>query len=284
MNRRCGRAAAWVALGVLGAILAATPARADAVDDSFARGNEAAAAKDWDTAIEHYEQAAALLPQPSALVSYNLGTAYARRGDLGHATFHLERALDFRGGPTTQIAEAARANLETVRRRVELQATTGNARVDRPQTWWDLFVEALEARGVGWLALVSGWAFVVVLWVHRRRGRLGQSRSVTAATLAVLGFCYAVPGLLHAWASRAERENPEAIVLGAQVDAREGPGQHRAVEFAVQGGARVRVVERAPGWMRIRLPGGIEGWVPDPSVGRLDRGYPSPPTRTAAGG
>lgn len=256
---------------VLVGLLTPVSVRADAVDDSFTQGNEAAVAKDWAAAIGHYEEAAALLPGRSALVSYNLGTAYANRGDLGRATYHLERSLDFRGGPTTEIVEAARTNLDTVRRRVELAATTADARVDRPETWWDLVVEALEARGVGWLALVCGWVFLGVLWVHRRRGSAGRSRSVTGAALIVLGLCYAVPGLLHAWAERADRENPEAIVLDAQVDAREGPGNHRAVEFALQGGARVRIVERTPGWARVRLPGGIEGWVPEQTVGELGR-------------
>jgi hypothetical protein len=272
----------WIVL----AIVVAFPvsAHADAVDDSFALGNEAAARQDWEAAAQHYEEAAALLPGRSSLLSYNLGTAYAQLGDLGRATYHLRRALDFRGGPTTEITEAARSNLETVRRRVELSAATNGTRVDRPETWWDLFVEALEAPGVGWLALVSGWAFLVVLWVHRRRGLAGRSRSVTGATLVVLGLCYLVPGLLHAWAERADRENPEAIVLGAQVDAREGPGNHRAVEFSLQGGARVRIVERTPGWMRVRLPGGIEGWVPEQTIGELGRpkGSALAPQRRAA--
>jgi hypothetical protein len=266
-----GLRATLLIAGLIAGLVSPSVARADAVDDSLVAGNEAAAAGQWESAVEHYEDAAAVFPQRSALLSYNLGTAYANLGDLGRATYHLERALDFRGGPTTEIAEAARANLDTVRRRVELQATTTGNRVDRPETWWDLFVEALEAPGVGWLALVAGWAFLIVLWVHRRRALLGKSRSVTAATLVVLGACYAGPGLLHGWADRANRENPTAIVLGAQVDARDGPGNHRGVEFGLQGGARVRVVERTPGWMRVRLPGGIEGWVPEQTIGLLDR-------------
>jgi hypothetical protein len=246
-------------------------ARADAIDDRFAEGNAAAAAGDWDAAVRSYEAAAALFPGRSSLLSYNLGTAYAQLDDLGRATFHLEQASDFRGAPTAELLESARTNLSRVRRRVELLATTHGTRVDRPQTWWDLFVDALEAPALRWMSLLSGWAFLAVLWTHRRRARVGGATSVLGATLVVLGLLYAVPGVLHGWAVRADREQPEAIVLEARVDARDGPGTHRSVEFSLQGGARVRVTERSPGWARVRLPGGIDGWVPEQTVAELGR-------------
>ena len=107
--------------------------------------------------------------------------------------------------------------------------------------------------------------------MQRSTSRADATRlGITRATLVVLGICYLVPGVLHGWAIRAEGRNPEAIVLDAQVDAREGPGQHRKVEFTLQGGARVRIVDRAPGWQLIRLPGGVTGWVPEQTTGRID--------------
>jgi uncharacterized protein YgiM (DUF1202 family) len=94
--------------------------------------------------------------------------------------------------------------------------------------------------------------------------------SVTRAALVVLSICAVVSGGLHLLAIRADTESPEAIVLDAQVDARQGPGNHQKVGFTVQGGARVRLVDRSPGWQLIRLPGGVQGWVPEQSVGRID--------------
>lgn len=264
---------------VLGLLLWPVAASADAVDDAFARGNAAAEAGDWDGAIAAYEQAAALLPERSAVLSYDLGTAYLHRGDLGRATLHLRRALDWRGGPTTELAESARYNLGVARRRAEVLAERSGAKIDRPETWWDLLIEALRAPGVGWSALVAGWLALGLGWLRRRRRRGGRPRSTAlGAVLIVLASIYVGLGVLHGLALRADRTAPEAIVLEDLVDARDGAGNHRPVAFRLQGGARVRVVGSSPGWRRVRLPGGLEGWVHEDAVGELDdHGHAGPP-------
>ncbi len=266
---------AWVVAGALAAALAPAPARADAVDDAFVRGNAAASAGDWDGAVEAYEQAASLLPERSAVLSYDLGTAYLHRGDLGRATYHLRRALDWRGGPTAELVESARYNLAVARRRADLEATGSGAKIDRPETWWDLVVEALRAPGVGWSTLVSGWLAlglaVLMAWRRSRRRRGDRAPStVLGAVLIVLVSIYAGLGVLHGLALRADRTAPEAIVLEDLVDARDGAGHHRPATFRLQGGARVRIVGRSPGWVRVRLPGGLEGWVGEDAIGELD--------------
>ncbi|MBL4685892.1 MAG: hypothetical protein JKY37_14955, partial [Nannocystaceae bacterium] len=83
-------------VGVLFALLvcvAPSVAAADAVDDAFAKGNAAAAHKDWPAAVQSYQRATSLARRPSATLSFNLGTAYLRVGDLGRATYHLRRAV-----------------------------------------------------------------------------------------------------------------------------------------------------------------------------------------------
>ncbi len=261
----------WTGVVFVLALLVATPARADAVDDAFARGTEAASRNDWTAAAEAFESANALLPQRSAVISYNLGTTYAHLGDLGRATYHLRRSTDWRSGPTAEVLEAARGNLEAVRRRAELDATSTGAMIDRPQTTWDLLVDSIAASWVAWFSLVCGVAFVVGLYVHRRWLRTQPRRAgASRALLIVLALLYAIPGGLHGWSVRASSAQPEAIVLGATVDAREGPGQHRSVAFTVQGGAQVRVLDHSPGWSQVKLPGGLTGWVPEAAVARLD--------------
>lgn len=261
----------------------ARPARADAVDDAFALGNAAAARGEWGVAAEAYERAAALLGQPSSLLSFNLGTVYAHTGDLGRATLHLRQALDFRGNPTTEIAEAARTNLAVVRRRAELAAATTGALIDRPQTWWDLVVETLEARGVGWFALMCGIAAVVLRLAARLRER-EPSRAIVVASWMLVAT-WAVVGGLHGIALRADRTAPRAIAIAATTEAREGPGRHRSPVWSLAAGAEVRITDRTPdrasGWVHVRLAGGIEGWVPEDAVAEIERpiGQPQTPTR-----
>lgn len=260
---------AVLGLGVLGV---ARPVLADAVDDAFAAGNAAAAEGDWSTAVQSFERASSLAHKPSAALSFNLGTAYLHTGDLGRATFHLRRSLHHTSAPSGEVMERATYNLQVARRRAELQAAATGAKIDRPETWWDLVLEVLRAQGIAWLSLLSGWAGLVVLVLHVRRIRRGiGSTSVTRAMLIVLGLVFVAFGSLHGLAARADRTSPQAVVLEPQLDARDGPGSHRAVQFSLQAGSRVRIVDQAPGWRRVRLPGGIEGWVPEKSVSRLDR-------------
>jgi hypothetical protein len=259
-----------ILLLALAAMGLARSARADVVDDAFAQGQARAAEGDWDGAVEAWQRARGLLGAPNSVLSYNLGTAHAERGDLGRAAFHLRQALDFRGSPTAELAEAARYNLAIVRRRAELQAATTDALIDRPQTWWDLLVETLRAPGVGWTALACGALWLALAVEHTRRRLRGRPLAMTRAAMIACASMYAVAGVLHGLSLRADRTAPRAIVLESRADAREGPGTHRKVEFAIQGGAEVRIVDRTPGWARVRLPGGVEGWVVDSAVGELE--------------
>lgn len=247
--------------------LTPAPARADVVDDAFARGNALAAAGDYEAAVRAYEDAEALLPGRSAVLSFNLGTAYAQLGELGAATYHLRRALQPQAEASVDIAEAARRNLGVVRQRAEVAAAAGNLQIDRPETWRDAALSALRSPAFGWLSLAAGW-LALLLWLTRSRYR-EAARSALAGLAAVLAALYLVIGGLHGYALRAELGAPQAIALPIKLEVREGPSVHRKVIFTVQGGSRLSLVERGSGWGRVRLPGGLEGWAPLSDLGEL---------------
>ena len=92
---------------------------------------------------------------------------------------------------------------------------------------------------------------------------------VVGSVIGVLVAVYLVLGGLHGYAVRAEVEAPQAIALSTKLEVREGPGNHRKTLFIVQGGSRVRIVDRGSGWLRIRLPDGLEGWAPQAGLGEL---------------
>ncbi len=267
-----------VGLVLPGLLLCAPSARADVVDvvdEAFMRGNTAAAAGDLQAAVSAYEEAERLLPGRSALLSFNLGTAYAQLGEVGLATYHLRRALQVQAQASEDVAAAAQRNLGIVRQRLEVAAAASGAQVDRPETWRDALLAAVGSPGFGWLALGAGWLALVV-WLLR--GRLGSRgvHSVVGSVIGVLVAIYLVLGSLHGYAVRAESEAPQAIALPATLEVREGPGSHRKALFTVQGGSRVRIVDRGAGWLRIRLPDGLEGWAPLASLGELGGEVPRP--------
>jgi hypothetical protein len=271
----------WSAAALLVACLL-TPGlvRADVVDDAYAAGNEAALAGDWAGAIEHWQQALELLPGRSAQLDYDLGTAYAQIGELGRATYHLERALQPEARPSVAVAEGARRNLGIVRRRAEVQAEAADAKISREQSWWDLVVEVLAGQGLAWISLISGWLLVLALlgrraMANRLRDGSGTAR-IGGALALVFALVFVIGGGLHGLAMQAADEHPDAIALDSIVELREGPGTHLPVAFRVQGGSRVRVLDQRSGWVRVRLPAGLEGWAPRESIARLDK----PPMRT----
>lgn len=284
MNRSSRRIAA-LGLGLVlgGMLVLAGPklARADVVDDAYAAGSEAALTGNWDKALEHWQHALELLPGRSAQLDYDLGTAYAELGELGRATYHLERALQPHARPSVEVAEAARRNLGIVRRQAETQAEIQDAIISRLPSSWDLLIDVLAARALAWISLVSGWLMVVVVahrqW-RRRAGRAGHAGhaadsagGVSGALALVFALVFMIGGGLHALAIGADDEHPDAIALDAIVEVREGPGTHLPVAFELQGGSHVRVLDERSGWVRVRLPGGLEGWAKVDAIARLDQ-------------
>ncbi len=259
---------ALMMLAVTAITMAAAPARADVVDEAFVRGNRAAESGDWKAAVQAYEEAERLLPGTSALLSFDLGTAYAQMGEIGLATYHLRRALRAQAQANAEVAAAAQRNLGIVRQRAEVAALANAAQIDRPETWRDALLAAVGAPEFGWLALGAGWLALVIVLL---RGRLGGRApgGVVGSVIGVLVAVYLVLGGLHGYAVRAESEAPQAIALPAKLEVREGPGNHRKALFVVQGGSRVRIVDRGSGWLRIRLPDGLEGWAPQAGLGEL---------------
>ena len=210
MRPRRGSPRGWQLALVMLTALVSAPARADVVDEAFVRGNRAAEVGDLKAAVQAYEEAERLSPGTSALLSFNLGTAYAQLGEVGMATYHLRRALRAQAQASAEVAAAAQRNLGVVRQRIEVAALANGAQTDRPETWRDALLAAVGAPGFGWVALVAGWLALVVVLL---RGRLGGRApgGVVGSVIGVLVAAYLVLGGLHGYAVRAESEAPQAI-------------------------------------------------------------------------
>lgn len=226
----------------------------------FTQANEAYSRQDAAAASEGY---AKLLAHGfgGADVLYNLGTAQLAQGNLGAAVLAFERARR-EGGP----AEDIEANLALARAQ-QLDKVVG-ARSDDP--FPVRVVLATDAQAVS-LILLAAWLLGSALLFSRRFVR--GPRRLWLAAAAALWLAVALPaGLLlaaHVWVAQEVRD---AVVIVPSLPARDLPQDAAKVAFEVHAGLKVRVLDEAGPYVKIRLPNGLEGWASRGGVEEIDSG------------
>ncbi len=190
---------------------------------------------------------------------YNLGNAYFKAGDLGRAILNYRRAQRLlpRDGDVAANLKLARAQTLD---RIEVENEGGIVGLVRRLIGWNTLDEAAIATLVLWVIL-CGLAVGALLWQRRRHALLYLAGGV--ATLLLLGMLSIGIRLLDQHGQRP------AVVVAAEVAVRSGPGDDYLTEFTLHAGAEVRVVERRGDWIRIALPGDLQGWAPGTAVSEL---------------
>ena len=239
-----------------------TAAGADVVDSAYKSAGEAAMVGHWSEAVTQYERARSLLASPSAELEYDLGTAYAHTNELGPAVFHLRSAL--RLAENDRVREGARRNLSVATRRVSLRAEVSGARVSKYEGWKSRAERLLRTEAVGWISLLAAAYLAGLAMVRVLAPRLLRRFRSSLLTFGVICAClFAGLGVTRTIALGADLE---AVVTGERVPVREGAGHHHATAFHVEGGSVVHLKNTAPGWRRVRLDDGLEGWISERSL------------------
>jgi tetratricopeptide (TPR) repeat protein len=183
----------------------------------------------------------------SPALHLDLGNARMRLGRRGLAIASWERAL--RLDPSD---EDARANLSSARADDPDRALAGEP---------PLLARVAERTGdrlATALFLVPWWA----LWgaAALRRGRRGPARRALGVAAALAAVLAAAGGTVLLERVR-DRRVPLAVVVAAKAPAREGPSGLLREAFVLHEGTRVRIVAAEGERVRVRLEGGLEGWV-----------------------
>jgi tetratricopeptide (TPR) repeat protein len=194
--------------------------------------------------------------QGSPDVLFNLGTAALAQGDLGHAVLYLEQAR--REDPSSEDIEA---NLAVARsKQVDQVVGQGGG------TFLQRFVDGSSATPFAWSFAVF-WAAGFVLWIFRRFSN--QSRALLGWLAAVFLALAFVPGTALATHIYVRETYREAVVTAERLSAHELPTTTSKTSFEVHAGLKVRVLAEADGFGHIRLPNGLEGWVPGEGLSHL---------------
>jgi tetratricopeptide (TPR) repeat protein len=227
----------------------------------FREGNEAYAAKDFETAVEKFSQIVEAGIRDGA-VEFNLANAWFRSGNLGRAILHYERAARLlpRNSDVRQNLRIARKQTEDLA--VEEQ-TNAVGRFFR-----DI---AFSLTPNEWVSLLSlflfslGGVLVIRTFV---RGETARRRLRHAAVILAAAFlCSAASVGAHWYRLR----QPDAVVLDPEVELYAEPSPQPGDKhlFLLHEGTVVRVLREEGGWVLVRYGPGMRGFCPRDALAEI---------------
>ena len=227
-------------------LLAFTPLVAQPPDAAqlFDEANRLYAENDYEGARDAYEKIVKSGAQNPA-VFLNLGHAEYRLDRPALAAINYRRALALDPGNT-----AARSSLEHVQRELgQPSSGVGFADLAGQYVSYDLLV--LIGSFLFWAGLL-----LVVFAVFSQKRRIG---------LVLLGICVAILGATFvavSWAGDSRIALAQTSVLIGDAVARSAPAENGQKLSDLKTGAVVRVLASRDDWSLVRLPVGVDGWVP----------------------
>lgn len=228
--------------------------------DLFEKGVEAYKNSKFEDAVNYFEKS--LQGELKSAEAYtNLGLAYQKTGDLGHAVLNFERALRQRPG-----FQPAAKNLKSAKQLIDTQVKSlGNfwlfgfwrtiSSVLNSFTWSLLF----------YLLLFSG-AVALLLWylqLNEKLSFVGFRSGIIFLSLSILPF------LAARTASYEEYNSSFAIVTAAQAGVRTAPGLDGEDISVISSGIKVTIFEEMGDWYKVRLDNGILGWMPAKALEKI---------------
>ena len=215
----------------------------------FTKANQEYAAADFDAAARDYEELVRS-GQDIPNVFYNLGNAYFRKKDFGHAILNYERALAL-----DPRHPEARANL---------QITRDQARaLELVPTKWER-VAAIGTQNEWTIAAtIAFWVFafstVVLIFRARRRGGL--------IVLSVFSLAIVAIGAFQAWQLEHGKHGAGlAIVTAENADARLATADTANRVLTLPPGSEIQVLSQRGDWIYAILPNNLRGWMPAKSA------------------
>lgn len=219
----------------------------------FDEGNRRYQEGDYAGAVELYER---ILESglESGELHYNLGNAWFRRGELGPAILHYERARRIMPRDDDLLA-----NLELARSMTVDQVTPlPGFWLFRVAGWW---IELLSHSAL--LTVVTlAWLIALTALIGAIVGRGDSLRVWSRRVAAAAGVVTLIFGLSLMAREFDVGRSDEAIVMAEAAAVHSAPSDdEELLIFTVHEGTKVRVERRSDAWVEIVLEDGKVGWV-----------------------
>lgn len=245
-------------LGIfLGILLFAIQGVAQTTQESvaqwFAEGNTAYNEGNYEQALEAYGNIVAS-DLESASLYYNMGNTYYKMKEYAKAILYYEKALKLDPGNEDIKANLEIANLAVVDKITPI-----------PQSfiarWWNSLKSLFSADGWAWMS-VSAFALLLlclfIFLMARRSGlrKVGFFIGLVALLVLAIAMVFAVEK------TGDLKHQDEAIVMTPTVTVKSSPTSSSIDLFVLHEGAKVRVLDEADGWNKIKIADGSVGWLP----------------------
>jgi len=245
------RSAGVLALACVVLLAAVSAARAETPEETFDAACRAYEQGHWDAAADGFRS---LLRYgfADARLEYNLANAEYKRGHLGEAILHYERARRLAPADADIAANLALSKAQ-IRDVLDDPEAAGALHVVRGVQ------NRLGVAAQAWMLVAGVWLIAgIVTWCGSRPGGFtpawGWMLAVTVLATSVVFLSWRA-----SW-SRLEG-TPRAVVLKPSIEALAGPGLNNAPLFTLHEGTAVTIQNERDGWLQVTLPNGLTGWV-----------------------
>jgi tetratricopeptide (TPR) repeat protein len=219
----------------------------------FNKGNQSYEEGEFDQAIKDYQEIVNLGVK-NFKVFYNLGNAYFRQNQLGKAILNYRKALALKPRDEDANANLSFVKLFTLDKIEEQKINPIANMLHRFLDLWSIDEFAMFASFFYTSTMILG--ILMLFRGSRRYLRIGF------ITFLILMVIFATSLFAKIYFESLDY----GVVIAAEVEVRSGPGDNYILQFTGHEGLEFRVDGKSEGWLRISLPNGIRGWIPEEAV------------------
>lgn len=191
---------------------------------------------------------------------YNLGNSYFKTGRLGYAILYYEKALKLSPNDDDINYNLAIANARAVDK-IEVLPKLFFVR------WWESFLSIFSVSGWSYLTYTVYLLLLISVALYFLvRNQWWQKLAVfsSASLILLLAVCIIVMIFKLSYDS-----SNQGVVVEQIVTAKLSPDQKSGDAFIIHEGIKVGLEDQVSEWVKIKLPDGKVGWVPDRDLRKI---------------
>ncbi len=223
-------------------------------ENEFNKANDLYRNNKFEDAVKEYKK---LIDDgyESAALYYNLGNAYYREGNIGHAILYYEKALKLEPTDEDIIHNIALVDSKTVDKIEPL-----------PKffifQWWEALLAVFTIKGWTITAYIFYLLILLAIGLYFFSKQNKIQKYSFFSGLIFLGL-FIFSSILLTIRLNREENIKNAIITDTVVNIKTAPDSGSNDAFVVHEGLKVKVEDKINDWVKVRLPDGKIGWVSD---------------------